>query len=79
MNIPFNPEKIAIGEGIYSRPQNRINNAYCIWKDDNPSGTPQDFLQRNCKRTGTEGTQIVKWQCEDDNGQYIVKMAEWAK
>ena len=79
MNVTFGPEKIAVGEGIYSRPQVRVSNAYHTWRQDNPHGTPQDFLQKNCKKLGTEGIQVTKWQCEDNVGQYIVKMTEWAK
>ena len=79
MNIPFGSEKIAVGEGIYSRPQIRVNVAYHAWRQDNPNSTPHDFLQKNCKKLGAEGIQITKWQCEDNEGRYIVKMTDWSK
>ena len=77
MRSTFNSEKIAIGEGIYSRPQSRVITAYELWLQHNPNGTPSQFLSNSCQYSGRDGVSISKWQCQDEQGTYLVKLTTW--
>jgi len=76
MDNTFTPRRIAIGEGIYSRPQSRVNSAYEVWKVDNPGGTASDFLTKTCTNIRKEGMYITRYRCTDNTGDYIVKVTD---